>query len=211
MSEKIKRTKSTRDSNRESTRDSNKEPNRDSTRNSNKDSTRNSTKDSTREATKTKSMPIIQLESSDSNNDSKNKVVFIETIGQYNSLRDRGLVIVDFNTSWCNPCKKFAPVFEELANKYPDVVFLSVDAEKIEHEDCENISSVPTFKIFYNGVMKREFSGIDRDRIEKYLERYAIQIYYNGHVKRVFTLEDREKINKYMMMYASENIDNEDK
>lgn len=36
------------------------------------------------------------------------------------------LVIVDYSTTWCGPCKVIAPKFDELSEKYPDAVFLKV-------------------------------------------------------------------------------------
>lgn len=40
------------------------------------------------------------------------------------------LTIVDFSTTWCGPCKVVAPKFEELSEKYDQVVFLKVIGDK---------------------------------------------------------------------------------
>ncbi len=136
--------------------------------------------------------------------DQTNKVVTVKSIQEYTDLRNYGLVVVDFNTSWCGPCKTFAPIFDEIAENYPGVKFLSVDAESIEHEDTESVKSVPTFKIFLNGLLKREFSGIDREKLELYIERYHIQILINGRTQRSFPEAIREKIVSYMSMLEPE-------
>ena len=40
-------------------------------------------------------------------------------------------VIIDFNATWCMPCKQFAPHFEAVAQKTGDkAVFVSVDIDK---------------------------------------------------------------------------------
>lgn len=131
-------------------------------------------------------------------------VTYISKPEEYDKLKKKGLVVVDFNTEWCGPCKRFAPVFEELAKTYPDVKFLSVDSEKIDHEDCKNFKSVPTFKVFLNGELKREFSGVDRARLEGYINRYFVQISFGGSVKRSFTKEEKDRVRKYLEMFKDE-------
>ncbi len=36
------------------------------------------------------------------------------------------LVVVDYSTTWCGPCKVIAPKFDEFSEKYTDAVFLKV-------------------------------------------------------------------------------------
>lgn len=137
-------------------------------------------------------------------NAEKSAVKIVNDLKTYVDMRDNGLVVVDFNTSWCGPCKGFAPVFEEIAKNYPGVSFLSVDAESFEHEDTASVKSVPTFKIFLNGVLRREFSGINREKLERYIERYQIQIVVNGRTQRTFPKEMKDKVLRYMNMLQPE-------
>ena len=125
-------------------------------------------------------------------------VTNIKNVEQYNKLKGIGLTVIDYYTTWCGPCKKFAPVYEQLAKENPGVNFLSVDAESIEHEDCSNIKSVPTFRVFFNGNLKREFSGVDKERLERYIDRYRVQIFINGRTQRSFTEETKQKVIDYM-------------
>jgi len=39
------------------------------------------------------------------------------------------LTILDFNATWCMPCKQFAPVFDASAGKFAAVQFISVDID----------------------------------------------------------------------------------
>ena len=53
--------------------------------------------------------------------------------------------VIDFYTTWCGPCKRLAPIMEELSQKYCDkVVFYKADTER-ERELAYifNISSIP--------------------------------------------------------------------
>ena len=55
------------------------------------------------------------------------------------------LVIVDFHAEWCQPCKRFTPVFEEAAKTYAGKVqFVSVDVDLHRQlADSLQISSIP--------------------------------------------------------------------
>lgn len=46
-------------------------------------------------------------------------------------ISDNLPVVVDFYTTWCGPCKRYAPVFHAVAQKYVGVaVFVRIDAEQ---------------------------------------------------------------------------------
>ena len=59
------------------------------------------------------SMKVVDIDSEDA---------FDSTV----SAAGSNLVIVDYSTTWCGPCKVIAPKFDELSDKYPDAVFLKV-------------------------------------------------------------------------------------
>jgi thioredoxin 1 len=62
-----------------------------------------------------------------------------------------GLVIVDYFATWCGPCKMMHPIFEELAEKYPEIQFAKVDIDECEEFAIkEGVQVVPTF-IAYKG------------------------------------------------------------
>jgi len=44
------------------------------------------------------------------------------------------LVVVDYSTTWCGPCKVIAPKFDEFSDKYPDAVFLKVGSVKTSRQ-----------------------------------------------------------------------------
>lgn len=56
-------------------------------------------------------------------------------------------VVVDFSATWCGPCQKMKPVFEELEDTYGDHVnFVTIDIDQHpELAESFGVSAVPTF------------------------------------------------------------------
>ncbi len=74
---------------------------------------------------------------------------------------------MDFTASWCGPCKMIGPYFEELAAKYPGVVFVKVDVDDLDDvaADC-GINAMPTFQLYSNGVKVKEMTGANKESLE---------------------------------------------
>ena len=61
-------------------------------------------------------------------------------------------VLVDFNATWCGPCKMMAPIFDELSEEYQNVKFISCDVDECPGTAREyGIMSIPTMMMFKNG------------------------------------------------------------
>jgi thioredoxin 1 len=65
------------------------------------------------------------------------------------TILNNDVVLVDFWADWCGPCKMFAPTYETVSEKFPNVVFAKVDTEaEQELAGYFQIRSIPTLMAF---------------------------------------------------------------
>ncbi|MEO6701693.1 MAG: thioredoxin [Jatrophihabitantaceae bacterium] len=64
------------------------------------------------------------------------------------------IILVDWWASWCGPCRMFAPVFQRVSDKHPDIVFGKVDTEaEGQLAGAAGITSIPTLMAFREGIL----------------------------------------------------------
>lgn len=60
-----------------------------------------------------------------------------------------GLVVVDFFSNYCGPCKKILADLPKIATENPGVRFYKADVDEAEDFSCYyKVSSIPHFKFF---------------------------------------------------------------
>ncbi|XP_067886732.1 thioredoxin-like [Heterodontus francisci] len=88
-------------------------------------------------------------------------------------LKEAGdkLVVIDYFADWCGPCKMIAPKFTEFSDTFTDVIFYKVNVDEADDvaQKCQ-ITSMPTFHFYKNGVKVRSMSGSDAKQLKKIIE-----------------------------------------
>jgi thioredoxin 1 len=65
-----------------------------------------------------------------------------------------GIVLIDWWAPWCGPCRSFAPTYEKVAKKHPDVTFAKVNTEEEQElAGSFDIRSIPTLMILRDRVL----------------------------------------------------------
>ncbi|KAI3523796.1 hypothetical protein L1887_02206 [Cichorium endivia] len=69
-------------------------------------------------------------------------------------------VIANFGASWCEPCRRIAPYYIELSEKYLSLKFLYVDADELLDISTQlEMKAIPTFFFFKDGEQFDKFVG----------------------------------------------------
>lgn len=91
-----------------------------------------------------------------------------------NLLTTNKLILIDFHTVWCAPCRKMAPIVDKIETYYQNkAVVMRIDVDKSkEVGKAYNVVGVPVFILYKNGKEVWKYSGmITEEEIKKQIEQ----------------------------------------
>ena len=69
-------------------------------------------------------------------------------------------VLVDFWAEWCGPCKKIAPILEEIAAEHDSLVIAKLNVDENAAVPAKHgIRGIPTLILFKNGAVVSQKVG----------------------------------------------------
>ena len=84
----------------------------------------------------------------------------------------KGLVLVDFNATWCGPCRMLKPILEELNSKNKDIKIVSIDVDDNNSLARKyGVMSIPCLVLIKDGKeIKRNVGLISSEDLEEFIK-----------------------------------------
>lgn len=98
----------------------------------------------------------------------KNMSVKVINSAVFNDSIKEGVSVVDFNATWCGPCRMLGPVLEKLSGDMTNVKFYAIDVD--ENPDVAarfNVMSIPYVAVFKDGQKVAENVGFVPEPVMK--------------------------------------------
>lgn len=84
------------------------------------------------------------------------------------------LVVIDYSTTWCGPCKVAYPKYVALSDIYKEVIFLKCVGDTSPEAGAlmkrEGVRSVPSFHVWKNAIKIDVINGARLDDLEQMIK-----------------------------------------
>ena len=88
------------------------------------------------------------------------------------AVKNAAVAVVDFNATWCGPCRMLAPVIEELSGEMAGTEFFACDVDENGDLAAEfGIMSIPAVGVFKNGELVKMNVGFKpKEQMKAFIE-----------------------------------------
>ena len=93
---------------------------------------------------------------------------------EFSEVKNSKFAVVDFNATWCGPCKMLGPVLEEVSEELGSkVAFFAVDVDDNQSLAIKNkIQSIPAIVIYKDGEpVDRQIGFIPKAQLVDFISK----------------------------------------
>jgi thioredoxin 1 len=98
------------------------------------------------------------------------------TDGDFDEQTKNGVVLVDFWAEWCSPCRRIAPIIDELATQFDGratIGKMNVDENPTIPTTRFQVRGIPTLVLLKDGQLVETIVGLrQKEELVKSIERY---------------------------------------
>jgi len=93
------------------------------------------------------------------------------TDDEFEQVVASGRVLVDFYSTWCQPCKPLAVLLERLEPQSPGTTFVKVNVnEHMLHASRLGVGALPTLILFEDGEpVKQQLGGLNASALKEWI------------------------------------------
>ena len=98
-------------------------------------------------------------------------MIELTKIEEFKNLISNDLVLVDFNATWCGPCRQLKPILENFSKKHKEIMVVSVDVDSFPSLAKEyGVMSIPNLKLIKeNKVIREKVGYMDSAELEEFV------------------------------------------
>lgn len=96
----------------------------------------------------------------------------------YSAETAKGLVFVDYWAAWCGPCRRIAPILEDIAQEYKGTVKIGkLNVDNYKKFSLDNgIEALPTIVVYKDGKELTRILGlVSKDELVKVIKTYSAE------------------------------------